>query len=82
MLSKQAEVLTGAITEVLNDSLDSVAYFLVTKPEMHNALELQKSKTKDNTRTEEARSSEEAAMAIAEQERAKCKAAIEAAEAA
>ncbi|KAL9230421.1 hypothetical protein vseg_005773 [Gypsophila vaccaria] len=46
------------------------------------ALELQKSKTEDDTRIEEARSSEEAAMAIAEQERAKCKAAIEAAEAA
>ncbi|KAK9741699.1 hypothetical protein RND81_03G122400 [Saponaria officinalis] len=46
------------------------------------ALELQKSKTEENTRVEEARSSEEAAMAIAEQERAKCKAAIEAAEAA
>ncbi|XP_074308606.1 protein FMP32, mitochondrial-like [Silene latifolia] len=33
---KQAEVLTGAITKVLNDSLESVAYFFVTKPEMHN----------------------------------------------
>ncbi|KAK9713256.1 hypothetical protein RND81_06G015300 [Saponaria officinalis] len=33
---KQAEVLTGAITKVLNDSLESVAYFFVTKPEMHS----------------------------------------------
>ncbi|XP_074285379.1 U-box domain-containing protein 52-like isoform X2 [Silene latifolia] len=46
------------------------------------ALDLQKLKSEENQKIVEARSAEEAAMAIAEQEKAKCKAAIEAAEAA
>ncbi|KAK9699560.1 hypothetical protein RND81_08G181400 [Saponaria officinalis] len=46
------------------------------------AFDLQRFKTEENQRIEAARSAEEAAMAIAEQEKAKCKAAIEAAAAA
>lgn len=46
------------------------------------ANDLQKIKLEENQRLEEARSSEEAAMAIAEKEKAKCRAALEAAEAA
>ncbi|CAI9099035.1 OLC1v1035796C2 [Oldenlandia corymbosa var. corymbosa] len=46
------------------------------------ALELQRWKVEEQQKLEEARLSEEAAIAIAEKEKAKCKAAIEAAEAA
>ncbi|KAL9227142.1 hypothetical protein vseg_002873 [Gypsophila vaccaria] len=46
------------------------------------ALDLQRLKTEENHLIEEARSAEEAAMAIARQEKAKCQAAIEAAAAA
>ena len=34
MPSKQAEAITGAITEVLNDSLENVAHSFVSKGEM------------------------------------------------
>ncbi|XP_009618440.1 U-box domain-containing protein 35 [Nicotiana tomentosiformis] len=46
----------------------------------HKALELHRWKVEEEQRLEEARSAEEAALAIAEKEKAKCKAALEAAE--
>ncbi|XP_059623536.1 protein FMP32, mitochondrial-like [Cornus florida] len=41
--SKQAEAITGAITEVLNDSLENVAQSFVSKPEMHKIEMVQES---------------------------------------
>jgi hypothetical protein len=36
--SKQAEAITAAITEVLNDSLENVAYSFVSKAEMQKVV--------------------------------------------
>lgn len=42
--SKQAEAITSAITEVLNDSLENVAHSFVSKSELHKSQLLQESK--------------------------------------
>ncbi|XP_068321654.1 uncharacterized protein [Pyrus communis] len=41
--TKQAEAITAAITEVLNDSLENVAHAFVSKSEMQQAVMLQES---------------------------------------
>ncbi|KAI8018078.1 hypothetical protein LOK49_LG04G01194 [Camellia lanceoleosa] len=41
--SKQAEAITAAITEVLNDSLENVAQSFVSKPEMQKSVMIQES---------------------------------------